>query len=247
MNRLFGIFLIPLWALLMFMAGAGDVLAQEQTQEPQTETYFRRLAVAPVLVGHRTPNVDETLDDTLSCTISQICVDDPAIGAQAGPMLTRLVQSVLRSRFGANIVASEDVQAAYADVRLNESRDTPRTLAKRLGKMLNADLMMVGTVWRYRDRGAIEGFPEKPASVAFALYLVESGSGRQLWRRIFDETQEYALKDMSKFTRRIKMGMKWLSSDQLALYGVKLTLEAFPEYVIPIIENGNGSQGKAIP
>ena len=251
MNRTFGRFTISLGTLLILVAGCGGAWAQEQAPEqeqdqaPQTEFYFKRLAVAPVLAGHRTPNMDETLDDTLSCTISQICVDDPAIGPQAGPMLTRLVQSVLRSRFGTNIVPSEDVQTAYTALRLNESKDTPRSLADRLGKMLNADLIVVGTVWRYRDRGAIQGFPDKPASVAFALYLVDPGSGRQLWRRIFDETQEYALKDMSKFTDRIKMGLKWLSSDELARYGVKQTLEAFPDYIIPVTENG--SQGKAVP
>jgi hypothetical protein len=223
-------------ALLMLMMGAGPAAAQEPEQAPQTEIFFKRLAVAPVLVGHRTPNMDETLDDTLSCTISQICVDDPAIAPQAGTMLTRLIQSVLTLRFGPNVVPADEVQTAYAALRLNGSKDTPRELAQRLASMLGADLMVVGTVWRYRDRGAIEGFPEKPASVAFAVYLVDPETGRRVWRKIFDETQEFALKDMSKFTDRMKMGLKWLSVDELARYGVKVAFNAFPNSVIPIRE-----------
>jgi hypothetical protein len=218
--------------LLVLATANARLWAQEPA--PQIDFYFQRLAVAPILVGHRTPNIDETMDDTLSCTISQICVDDPAIGAEAGPMLTRLVQSSLKNRFGPNVVSMDAVQAAYASLRLDDTKETARSLAQRLGRMLGADLMVVGTVWRYRDRGAIEGFPEKPASVAFALYLVEPRSGRRLWRSIFDETQEYALKNMFKFADRIKMGLKWLSSDELARYGVKETLNAFPDYVIPI-------------
>ena len=220
--------------LLILMTGSAPAAALEGDQAPQTEIFFKRLAVAPILVGHRTPNMDETLDDTLSCTISQICVDDPAIAAQAGTMLTLLIQSVLTLRFGANVVPYDDVRTAYATLRLNGSKDTPRMLAQRLASMVGADLVVVGTVWRYRDRGVIEGFPEKPASVAFAVYLVDPESGRRLWRKIFDETQEFALKDMSKFTDRIKMGIQWLSADGLARYGVKAAFNDFPNSVIPI-------------
>ena len=104
--------------------------------------------------------------------------------------------------------------------------------------------MVVGTVWRYRDRGAIEGFPEKPASVAFAVYLVDPETGRGLWRKIFDETQDFALKDMSKFTARIKMGIQWLSADGLARYGVEAVFNDFPDSVIPILQE-KGSEKQA--
>jgi hypothetical protein len=228
------------WAsVLIFWASVPGVWAEEQQQEPQVEIFFRRLAIAPVFVGHRIPSIDETLDDTLSCKISEICIDDPNINATAGSMLTRLIYSTLANRFGKNVVPMDDVQTAYADLRLDDTRDTPRTLGQRLGKSLSADLVVMGTVWRYRDKGAIEGFPEKPASVAFALYLVEPETGRRIWRNIFDETQEYALKDMSKFTDRIKMGLKWLTADELARYGVKQALSAFPVNVIPQVNESS--------
>jgi hypothetical protein len=244
MKRSYWVLAVFLVCLLIFMAAAPVAWAEEQQQEPQVEIFFKRLAIAPVFVGHRIPSIDETLDDTLSCKISEICIEDPNINAAAGPMLTRLVYSTLANRFGQTVVPMETVQTAYADFRLDNTRDTPRTLSERLGKSLSADLVVVGTVWRYRDKGAIEGFPEKPASVAFALYLVEPETGRRIWRGIFDETQEYALKDMSKFTDRIKMGLKWLSADELARYGVKQILRAFPVNVIPQVNAS--SQGKAV-
>ncbi len=227
---------ISLAFLLNLTAAASGGWAEDQQQAPQTEIFFKRLAVAPIFVGHRIPKMNETLDDTLSCKISEICVDDPAINAGAGSMMTRLTQSTLSNRFGKNVIPVDEVQRAYARLGLDDTRDTPRTLSQRLGKALSADLVVIGTVWRYRDRGAIEGFPEKPASVAFALYLVEAETGRYIWRGLFDETQEYALKDMSKFTDRIKMGLKWLTADELARYGVKQTLAAFPSYVIPLVD-----------
>ena len=219
--------------MLPVLLCAPGLWAAEQQQEPRPEIFFKRLAVAPVLTGHRIPKLDESLDDTLSCKISEICRDDPAIGPGAGPMMTRLIYSTLYHHFGDSVIPMEETQSAYAGIRLMDTRDTPRTMIRRLGKALSAELVIFGMVWRYRDMGAIEGVPDQPASVAFALYLVDTGSGRQIWRGIFNETQEYAFKNMFKFTDRIKMGLKWLTADQLARYGVKQTLDKFPANVIP--------------
>jgi hypothetical protein len=243
MKRCFGMAKVFSAALLLLVyASVAWAEAQPQEPPPQPEIFFKRLAVAPVFTGHRIPKLDEALDDTLSCKISEICMDDPTIGPGAGAMMTRLVYSTLHHRFGSNVIPMDDVQSAYAGIRLVDTRDTPRTLVRRLGKYLSADLVMFGMVWRYRNINAIEGLSEQPASVAFALYLVDAGSGRRIWRGIFSGSQEYIFKNMFKFTDRIKMGLKWLTADELARYGVKLTLDKFPANVIPVVE-GNGQAG----
>lgn len=224
MTKLFWVF----WGLLWMGIPAAWA---ENPSEEASEYYFKRIAVAPVLVGHRQPNMDETLDDTLSCPINQICAEEPSIQSNAGPMLMRLIHSVLKRRFGGHVVPLDQVETAYTGIRLDAAQDSPRTLALRMGQRLDADLMVIATVWRYRDRGAIEGFPDKPASVAFAIYLVEPASGRQFWRSVFDEAQEFALQDMGKFADRIKMGLKWLSADELALHGVKTVFRMFPKNI----------------
>jgi hypothetical protein len=199
-------------AILLVLVFAPGLWAAEQQEEPRPEIFFKRLAVAPVLIGQRIPKLDESLDDTLSCKISEICRADPAIGPDAGPMMTRLIYSTLHHRFGDSVVPMDKTQSVYAGIRLVDTRDTPRTLIRRLGKALSADLVMFSMVWRYRDIGAVEGVPDLPASVAFVLYLVDTNSGRRIWRGIFNETQERAFKNMFKFTDRIKMGLKWLTA-----------------------------------
>lgn len=227
------------WVFLgLFWLGIPASWAENPSEEA-SEYYFKRIAVAPVLVGHRQPNMDETLDDTLSCAINQICAEEPSIQSNAGPRLMRLIHSDLKRRFGRHVVPLDQVEAAYAGIQLDATKDSPRNLALRMGQSLDADLMVIATVWRYRDRGAIEGFPDKPASVAFALYLVEPASGRQFWRGVFDEAQEFALKDMGKFADRIKMGLKWLSADELAHHGVKAVLRMFPNNIKPFSKKKN--------
>ncbi len=218
-----------------FAVFAGPMLhAEETSEEKVTAIYFERIAVAPFLVGQRQPRMDETLDDTLSCPINQICVDDPTIQPGAGRKMQRLVHMALDSRFARHVVPMDRVLDAYAGIRLDGAKDSPRTMARRLGESLSADLMLVGTVWRYRDRGAIEGLPDQPSSVAFALYLVEAESGRRLWRGIFDMAQDFALQDMSRFSDRIRMGLKWLSADELARHGVSEVFRPFPSNIKPV-------------
>jgi hypothetical protein len=207
--------------------------AEEYSEARISDIYFKNIAVAPFLVGHRQPNMDESLDDTLSCPINQICVEDPSIAPDAGVMMQKLVYSALKGRYHQQLVSMDKVQSAYTEMRLDGAKDTPRTLTRKMGQSLSADLMLVGTVWRYRDRGAIEGFPDRPSSVAFALYLVEAESGRRLWRGVFDMAQEFALRDMARFSDRIRMGLKWLSADELARHGVKEIFRTFPPNIKP--------------
>lgn len=226
-------------AVIGFMLiGSPYAGAQEQPPEKTSVVYFRAIAVAPFLVGHRQPNMDETLDDTLSCPLDQICIDDPTIKPNAGAMMMRLVHSVLKGRYSGHVVPLDRVRTVYDGLRLDGSKDSPRTLARRLGRKLSADLMLVGTVWRYREKGAIDGLPDKPASVAFALYLVESETGRRLWRGIFDMSQDIAFQDMARFSQRIKMGLKWLSADELARHGVKEVFRPFPVNIKPVPGRG---------
>jgi len=121
--------------------------------------------------------MDEKMDQTISCPIDQICVPDPTIALNAGATLTRLTQTYLTYRFDNQIIPQEKVTAAYDKLILDDTTDSPRTLALKLGEMLNVDAIFVGTVWRYRDRGAIKEIPDSPAAVAFAVYLIDASSG----------------------------------------------------------------------
>lgn len=97
--------------LVMALAADAAVAAEKYSanQRAQTKIVFQRIAVAPFLVGHRQPKIDEAMDQTLSCPIGEICLDDPNIMPHAGRTLTRLVDQQLRSRFGRQVVEREDV------------------------------------------------------------------------------------------------------------------------------------------
>lgn len=208
--------------------GGGPSAAATPPEQQAVYVEFTRMAVMPFFVGARQPNVDEAMDKTLSCPVGQLCLGTPGIEPGAGRAVTRMVYDELRLRFGDQIVSLDDSRSAYAEAAMNEDADTARVLARRLGRRLNADYVVIGTIWRYRDRGAVPGMPESPASVAFALYLVEVDTGRRVWRAIYDETQRPATDHLLQARKYLKMGFRWLSAKELARHGVKQVLEGFP-------------------
>jgi hypothetical protein len=234
------------WAMIIIMlvmvaTAMPSAAAEPSSEQRQVAIYFKRMAVAPFLVGHRQPQMDSVMDDTLSCPLNQICSDDPSIAPEAGMALTRLVQEAMAQRFGNRLVPSDEIDAGYTALRINSAQDTPRTLARQLGQAVSADLMVIGAVWRFRERDPLEGVPDIPASVAFALYLVEVETGRQLWRGLFNGTQEFATQNIFNLSKQLKMGTRWLSAAELARHGVKEALSTFPKRIMPNTNASNTS------
>jgi hypothetical protein len=112
---------------------------------------------------------------------------------------------------------------AEADLTLvrNQTMDTPRKRAVRLGEALDAQAVMVGTVWKYRERGALVDMPEGSASVGYALYLVDAKTGIRFWRGTFDGTQKALTQDVLGGLKHLEIRLRWLSAEELARYGVK--------------------------
>jgi len=64
--------------------------------------------------------------------------------------------------------------------------------------------------------------------VGFALYLIEVSTGALLWSDSFSETQRSLSENLMVAKEFFDMGMRWLTADQLALYGVKELLKKLP-------------------
>jgi hypothetical protein len=122
----------------------------------------------------------------------------------------------------------DQVTAAVESVSGDPLLDTPRKQAVRLGQAVQADWVMVGTIWRFREKGAVEGVPDSPASVGFALYMVDVATGERLWRGAFDGTQKALTQDVLGGVKQLGMGLRWLTAEELARYGVKSVLKKLP-------------------
>ena len=188
---------------------------------------FKRIAVMPFLVG-KLESPEEPVEKPLNQPLKQLNIDAANLAEGADQIMTRLVNDVLQIRFEDQMVSMEEAAAVYADAIRDQTLDTPRKLAKKFGENLHADLVVVGTIWRFREKGSVKENPDSPSSIAFSVYLVEVASGKRLWRNTFDGTQKTLSEDVLGGLKQIKMGLRWLSVNELARYGVKSVFKTFP-------------------
>ncbi len=187
-----------------------------------------RIAVMPFFRGKWQPGAVEKKDQTLACSLAQICRVDPNIRADADRIVTALAYGWLEARFEDRLIPFDRSNAAFTSLKIDPQVETPQSVAMTMGATLNADLVLAGTVWRFRERGAVENILDSPAAVSFALYLIDVKTGQRIWRGIFDVAQSKVTDDLLKAPQNVGLGVRWLSVDELARAGVNRVFKKFP-------------------
>jgi TolB-like protein len=219
LGRIAALFLVLSFIDVWMSPGAGS-----QTS-PSTPVLRReKIAVMPFLRG----KFGTDLSAALNCPLCQLSFDEESLSPGCDKILTLYAQEALERRHEEMIVPLSRSTSAYSGIQVDEKKDTPLSVAQKLGKKLEADYVLVGTVWRYLDRKGGPAAIETPASVGFALYLIEVSTGILLWNDSFSETQRSLSENILVAKDFFEMGAKWLTADELALYGVKELLKKFP-------------------
>ena len=218
--------MIAVWCIAGLMVdGYLTNRAAAQSRAEPIKIQWSKIGVMPFFKGRR--SADDT-GETLSCPICELYFKSENIKDDAVSALTLYVQEVAKRRYAERVIALDEVSRIYQGIPREDTEDTPRSLARKTGEALGADLMIVGAVWRYRDRVRDPIGPGRGASVAFDMYLIEVSSRKTLWKARFDETQRPLTKDIRGVKVLIKKGAKWLSADELARYGVEEAFKKFP-------------------
>jgi hypothetical protein len=215
-------YLFAIYGLLLFFILASAHSAPNPS--PTVDLSDSKIALMPFLVG-KLESPDAPSSKPLSKPPDQIVVDDGGLPEGSDVIMNRLVSQALKRRYQDGMIPFDSVAAAYRKIIHDPMLDTTRKQAVRLGELLQADIIVVGTIWRFRQKGTleegVEGMPGSPASIGFALYLVDVKSGVRLWRGFFDGTQKALTDDVLGGVKQLRMGLRWLTVEELAQYGVK--------------------------
>ncbi|MBL7204553.1 MAG: hypothetical protein ISS63_09490 [Desulfobacteraceae bacterium] len=105
---------------------------------------------------------------------------------------------------------------------------SPLKMLQEVGKTFGADAVLVGQVYRWRERVGSDFGVDSPASVAFDLSLVRPSDGAVLWRGNYDKTQRSLFEDLFDLKTYIKSDGLWLTAKKLAKLGLEKLLEDMP-------------------
>jgi Peptidoglycan-synthase activator LpoB len=148
--------------------------------------------------------------------------ETPRLKPGAERVVTAEIYSVLASSSMWRFVP--DLTVAQALPKLDAS--APLTSrARELGKAVGADAVLFGTVARYRDREGSEYGSRQPASVAFTLSLVSVATGKVLWTRNFDETQQALSSNLFNWWQFWRGGPRWFTAEEFTHLGVERLLD----------------------
>jgi len=217
--------MIAVWCIAGLMVdGYLTSRTAAQSRAEPIRVQWKKIGVMPFFKGRRSADTGETL----TCPICELSFKPENIKDGADRAITSYVQEALERRYRDKLIAFDEVSRVYQKIPRDDTKDTPRSLAQKAGEALGADLMIAGTVWRYRDRIQEPMGPGRGASVTFDMYLMEIQSGRAVLKAKFDETQRPLTKDIRGAKGLIKKGARWLSADELARYGVEEVFKRFP-------------------
>lgn len=222
------------FALLLYVFGAicWPVSARGEMKKPgeAAELKLKIIAIAPFRSSAESGNGRESARCPVSGAIFRTCPIPP--GSE------RILEDLFVKK-----------TAVYSDVSWKISEKTRSALSpesfsmwkisslQKVGRDLNADAVITGHVFCFRERVGYPLSVEKPASVAFGIYLVRTSDGVILWKGIFTRTQQSLFENLLQARSFIKGGGKWLTSEELADLGLDEILATFP---VRVPENAAG-------
>ena len=101
-----------------------------------------------------------------------------------------------------------------------------RAAATLAAREFGATGVLLGQVFRYRERRGEALGSSQPASVAYELTLYAAPQGRRLWSSRFDETQQALGANMLNLPRYPGRGTRWLTAAELARWGADAAAQA---------------------
>lgn len=215
-------------AVIFILSAASVGYSQEEKAVAPVFNAASKIAIIPFFKGKLDINSDEPEDKLLTCSIEQLCYISEDIRMGADQKLTSFTQTALTERLGSQILPKDFVAGAISKITPFHSEATPKSIAIETGKSLGADFVIVGSVWRYRNRVSARGSSDQPTSVAFVVYLLDVTNGNTIWKNSYIKSQTALTDDISNLAAVIKGGIKWLNADELAQLGVDEVFKEFP-------------------
>ncbi len=146
----------------------------------------------------------------------------------ADVILTKHLISLLKSRTGFKIIYPGEAEKLSNGFNTgNENMPSEVKKIAENGRMLGADTVIIGHIYRFKERVGTSYSVESPASVAFDLHFISVSDGRVIWAGHVDETQRPLSENLFEIGSFIKRKGEWVAAEDLATSGLESMLRIF--------------------
>ena len=135
----------------------------------------------------------------------------------ADRFLTDLLVDALQQQTALQTIPSREAYAVMDALKsAGDSQRSPLKMLAQTGRMLNADMVIQGYLYRFKDRVGADYSAESAASVAFDVYLIDCVEQKLVWSGYFDQTQQALTDDLRLIGAFFQRGGRWVTAEEMA-------------------------------
>ena len=148
----------------------------------------------------------------------------------AADFLTENLTALIKSRISFTVILGNHTNNLLTDPTAGDiTQKSERMLLMEAGRIADADAVIAGYVYRFKQRVGTGYAAESPASVALGVHMLNVSDGKMLWSGKIDETQRPLSDNLFEIGSFFKRGARWVTSEDMAVSGLKKILKTFPE------------------
>lgn len=221
-NRVRHLFLLCF--IFILVSGCHYASGVSTTLKDDGKVVFKRLAVLPF----QQVSPEDAAFKTVRCPVCGLVFSTEKFPQGSEKVVEDIFFERLKERKHLTLIPSDRVGGIYERVADGFFKADPIKILKQVGMELETDGIVLGYVYRYRERKGYSYSAEKPASVAFEIHLIRVSDGAIVWRGIFDKTQTSLMENILQISSFFKEGGKWVTAKELAEEGMEEVLKKFP-------------------
>ncbi len=223
-------FVFPCWlivlavGLLLLFAGCGA------GNKPVPEKSVMHGTEKIAIVGFKAVLDEGEPPRTVRDPLSGAVFSAEAVPSAVVQEMTRELYERLKSRDGRKIMPPGQALGAYSTLASRNMNLAllPAKMLQKIGRMLGADYVLAGYMYRWVERKGGSYAAKRAASVAFSLHLVRVSDGRIIWKGKFDKTQRSLSENILDLKTFLGGGGRWMSAKKLASLGLDQLLAEMP-------------------
>jgi hypothetical protein len=213
-----------LFFILCIFCGCQRASGVSTTLKDDGKVIFTRIAIVPFQAIRQ----EDADIKTVRCPVCGLVFRTESYTKGSETVVEGIFLDRLKEEKAFAIIPPDRVGGVYEGVAGALFKADLLDVLKKVGTELEADGIILGYVYRFKERKGYALSAETPASVAFEIHLIRVSDGAIVWRGIFDKTQASLMENLLQIASFIKEGGKWVTAKELAAEGMDAVLKDFP-------------------